>query len=145
MRKFFILSTIVMVLFPSVALGEFVDNGDGTVTDTSTGLMWQQETAGPITWEEALTYCEELTLAGYSDWRLPNRNELHSLVDYTTYEPAIDTTAFPDTMSADYWSSTSVCYIITGSAWTVSLGYSLVHGTDKSFSRAYVRAVRGGQ
>jgi hypothetical protein len=64
----------------------FVDNSDGTVTDTSTGLMWQQATAsGTYTWEQALTYCENLTLpaGGYSDWRMPNRNELQSIVDYS--------------------------------------------------------------
>ena len=43
----------------------FVDNSDGTISDTSTGLMWQKETApGTYTWEQALTYCENLTLAG---------------------------------------------------------------------------------
>ena len=58
--------------------------------------MWQQET--PIdtyTWQEALTHCNDLTLAGYSDWRLPTRNELQSLVDYSQYYPAIDTDLFP--------------------------------------------------
>ena len=72
-----------------------VDNGDGTVTDTATGLMWQQATApGRYTWEEALVYCENLELAEYTDWRLPNRNELQSLVDYDHTEPAIDASFF---------------------------------------------------
>jgi len=86
----------------------FVDNGDGTVTDTSTGLMWQQATAaGAYRWEEALSYCENLSLAGYNDWRLPDINELHSNVDYSVL-PSIDTTYFPNTETAvDYWSSTT--------------------------------------
>ena len=58
--------------------------------------MWQQATApGTYTWEQAFTYCENFTLGGYSDWRLPNRNELQSIVDYSRYNPSIDTTSFP--------------------------------------------------
>ncbi|MDQ1333920.1 MAG: hypothetical protein QG552_870, partial [Thermodesulfobacteriota bacterium] len=70
----------------------FVDKGNGTVTDTSTGLMWQQDTArddqgnyDTMTWEEALAYCEGRTLGGHTDWRLPTIKELRSLVDYTRY------------------------------------------------------------
>lgn len=74
---------------------DFVDNGDGTVTDTSTGLMWQKVTPRDIyTWEAALTYCETLELAHYEDWRLPTRNELQSIVKYDTSDPAIDTSIF---------------------------------------------------
>jgi hypothetical protein len=124
-------------------MSKFMVNTNGTVTDPSTGLMWQQESAGPMSWEEALNYCEGLTLGGYNDWRLPNINELQSLVDYTIYGPAIDTTAFPDTMSSNYWSSTTHAYG-TSSAWCVSFSSGLVFYYDKSFSY-YVRAVRGGQ
>ena len=99
--------TMVLVLWPFAAFGAFTDNGDGTVTDTDTGLLWQQTTGGSMAWEAALTYCESLTLAGHTDWRLPNRKELRSIVDYTKYSPAIDTAYFPDTLSSDYWSSTT--------------------------------------
>ncbi len=74
----------------------FVDNEDGTITDNATGLMWQQADDGTTrNWENALQYCENLTHAGYSDWRLPNAKELHSIIDYTrcpdvTNSPAID-------------------------------------------------------
>ena len=62
----------------------FVNNNDGTITDKATGLMWQQADDGQSRdWENALSYAENLTLAGYSDWRLPNAKELQSLVDYT--------------------------------------------------------------
>jgi hypothetical protein len=68
---------------------EFVDNNNDTVTDLSTGLMWQKlevtddnGNARKMVWEEALAYCERLELAGYDDWRLPNSNELQSIVDY---------------------------------------------------------------
>ncbi len=63
---------------------DFIDNGNGTITDNASGLMWQQADDG-ITrdWQNALFYAENLTLAGQSDWRLPNAKELQSIVDYT--------------------------------------------------------------
>jgi len=71
--------------------GRFTDNGDGTVTDHCTGLMWQKETApGEYTWQEALEYCENLSLAGHRNWRLPNVRELESIVDYGRHFPSID-------------------------------------------------------
>jgi len=84
---------------------DFVDNGDETVTDKNTGLMWMKndngaygvgdETYGGMFWADALDYCENLELAGKSDWRLPNAKELQYIVDYTnapsvTGKPAID-------------------------------------------------------
>ena len=74
----------------------FVDNGDGTITDQATGLMWMQKDSGkPMNWQEALEYAENLVYAGYDDWRLPNAKELQYIVDYsrspdTTGSPAID-------------------------------------------------------
>ena len=89
-------------------MAALVDNGTDTVTDTTTGLMWQKATApGTYTWQQALAYAETLTLAGYTDWRLPNHNELQSLVDYSRYNPSIDPLLASDTVSSDYWSSTS--------------------------------------
>jgi hypothetical protein len=85
----------------------FVDNGDGTVNDTKSGLMWQQVGADRIVWDAALTYCEKLEVADYGDWRLPNRNELQSLVEYSVFSPSIDTVAFPGSFSYYYWSSTN--------------------------------------
>jgi hypothetical protein len=91
----------------SGSLDNLVDNGDGTITDTVTGLMWQKVTQNKMKWEPAISYCETLSLANYGDWRLPNRNELQSLVNYSRYDPAIDTFSFPDTKSDGYWSSTN--------------------------------------
>ncbi|CDF79469.1 conserved hypothetical protein (DUF1566) [Formosa agariphila KMM 3901] len=74
----------------------FIDNGDGTVSDYATGLMWQKADDGKgRDWEASLAYSEHLELAGYSDWRLPNAKELQSIVDYsrspqTTNSPAIN-------------------------------------------------------
>jgi len=64
-------------------LNSFLDNGDGTVTDGTTGLMWQRDDSGEgVIWEDALAACETLELAGHDDWRLPNAKELQSIVDY---------------------------------------------------------------
>ena len=74
----------------------YTNNGDGTISDLSTGLMWQKSDDGiSRDWEESLAYAENLTLGDKSDWRLPNAKELQSIVDYTrspktTNSPAID-------------------------------------------------------
>jgi len=131
----------------SYGVNEFVDNGDGTVTDNATGLMWQQADSGSgLDWENALAYADGATLAGYDDWRLPNIKELQSTVDYThspsasdaaNLGPAIDTDYFQitelpsgttnyDTDYGYFWSSTSA-YFGTNSpeyyyAWYVAFG-----------------------
>jgi hypothetical protein len=56
-------------------------NGNGTITDNVTGLMWQQTDGGEMTFERALVYCDTLTLAGYTDWRLPTNHELFSILN----------------------------------------------------------------
>ena len=124
----------------------FIDHGDGTVTDTSTGLMWQKATApGTYTWQQALAYCEGSTLAGYHDWRLPDRNELQSLVDYSIPYPGptINTAYFPDTVASYYWSSTTSAGY-TYDAWYVRFSNGSVSSYYKVISY-YVRAVRSGQ
>ena len=63
---------------------DFVDNGDETVTDNATGLMWMKDDNGEgILWKEALAYAEDKEFVGYSDWRLPDAKELQSIIDYT--------------------------------------------------------------
>jgi hypothetical protein len=122
----------------------FVDNNNGTVTDTSTGLMWQQDTSDyPMIWKDALSYCENSTLAGYTDWRLPTKKELQSLMDFSRYNPAINTMYFPNTASDYYWSSTTGDWNASF-AWYVNFGYGFDRFCDKSQNN-YVRAVRGGQ
>ena len=118
----------------------FIINGDGTVTDTDTGLMWQQETDLRMPWDDAISYCKNLALAGYADWRMPNIEELLSIVDYERINPAIDVDAFPNTLSSDYWSSTTFAYL-SGYAWYVNFGsgYGSSHGKSNAY---YVRAVR---
>ena len=107
---------------PSYGKNDFADNNNGTMTDRATGLMWQKADDGiPRDWEHALSYAHNLSLAGYTDWRLPNAKELQSIVDYSrcpsvTNSPAIDplfiTTAItdPNGTSGQYpffWTSTT--------------------------------------
>jgi hypothetical protein len=123
--------------------GSFTDNGDGTVTDTSTGLMWQQAgSSNSMDWGEALAYCEALNLGGYTDWRLPNEKELRSLVDYSRYNPAINTAFFPNTAALWYWSSTTFADG-TDSAWGMGFDYGNGNHVNKYYSY-YVQAVRVG-
>ncbi len=120
----------------------FVNNGDKTISDNATGLMWQQDDSSQtLTWSEAISYCENLTLANYSDWRLANAKELQSIVDYTkspdtTNSPAIDSSFFNSTSFTNengksdygfYWSSTThKTYTDNGqSAVYVSFGRAL--------------------
>lgn len=86
----------------------FKDNGNGTITDRATGLMWQK-IASPdqITWEDSIIGAEALTLAGYTNWRLPNVLELLSIVLWTEFDPCINHTFFPQTLSDIYWTSTT--------------------------------------
>jgi hypothetical protein len=71
----------------SAAVAGCVANGDGTVTDLDTGLMWQQSDSGnTYTWKDGLAYCTSLDLAGYADWRMPNSRELQSLVNYGRFD-----------------------------------------------------------
>ena len=106
---------------PSYGINQFVDNGDGTITDKATDLMWEQNDHTSLTFDQAVSTCENATTAGYKDWRLPNAKELQSIFDYsnspdTTSSAAIDTTYFnatPITNEAGntdwgyYWTSTT--------------------------------------
>jgi hypothetical protein len=113
-------------------LESYTDNGDGTLTDNLTGLVWQQVAApSPYTQPAALGYCADLSLAGHSDWRLPSVTELLSIVDTSTSNPSIDRMFLPQTLTDYYfWSSTP--YAVPpdagppGSAWGVYFnnGYS---------------------
>jgi hypothetical protein len=110
----------------------YTDNRDGTVTDNVTGLMWQQTVPSihdfpfGCPWADAVAYCQTLTLASYSDWRLPSRIELVSLVDEERYDArtigrlSIDPTYFPNTPGTHYfWSSSPKAGRGSPHAWAV--------------------------
>jgi hypothetical protein len=141
------------------------DNGDGTITDTNTGFMWEQKTIENMydtyTWQEALAFCETLILNNdgewtnanpnasgvkYDDWRLPNVNELQSLVNYNFYRPAIDPvfSNTPQVGSYGYWSSTMLDSN-AGYAFFVGFGEGAIYPNLDPFESDYyyVRAVRG--
>ena len=76
---------------PEYGQNNYIDNGDGTITDLSTGLMWMKGDSGQaLDWIDALAWAENLEYAGHDDWRLPNPKELHTLVDYTRAPDAAD-------------------------------------------------------
>lgn len=141
MKTASVLSVAIILLLVGYAYaGNFSDNGDGTVTDNDTGLMWQQEDDDTLRiWQQALDYCNGLLYAGYADWRLPDVKELESLTDDTIYNPAINTTVFPNTTSK-YWSSTTSTND-TFRAWSVGFSIGSVYNDDKTYGN-YVKCVR---
>lgn len=144
-------NTAITATTPSA---DFSDNGDGTVTHHTTGLIWQRCSLGQswngtdctgeassYTWEQALATAAQHTLGGFSDWRLPNKNELASIVEYRCWEPAINNQAFPNTRSAWYWSSSSYADY-GGGAWYVYFLYGGVNYSNKGSGNFHVRLVR---
>lgn len=127
----------------------FIDNGDGTITDTQQGVMWTQDTLcdAPVNLETAEELCADCRIGGYSDWVVPDFDPLHSLVDRTRCEPAIDVAMFPDTRYMAYWSRTPVAWAPRG-AWIVDFngGYSYYSSRDNlsAFARA-CRSLPSGQ
>lgn len=121
---------------------KFKDNGNGTVTDNDTKLMWQQGENDVMEWDSAIAYCKGLPLAGYNDWRLPSIDELKSIVDVKE-NPTINKTYFPNANSSYYLSSTTAAYGTTG-AWSVGFGGGNVGYGDES-GYGFVRCIRGGQ
>ncbi|HEY8517948.1 MAG TPA: DUF1566 domain-containing protein [Candidatus Binatia bacterium] len=163
----------------------FVDNGDGTITDTRTGLMWEKKSDDGSIHDKDNTYtwcsdanrdgvCDGLDVAldgtvvteflaelnsgsgfaGYTDWRLPNRKELESLVSLEVFDPSalpeFDSGCEPGctvltcscTASGGYWSSSTPASV-PQSAWQVDFGDAAVLGGSKAGEK-HVRAVRGG-
>ena len=139
---------------------QYYDNGDGTITDLATGLMWTQADSGVgLTWEDALAWAEDLNFGGRDDWRLPNSKELQSIVDYTRAPDAI----YPGIVGAAidpifqlttdeswFWSSTTLLeapmglgtgahavYICFGQGFGIDLGGGLmnVHGAGAQTGR----------
>ena len=141
MRTLRLLALLLLLAAPAWAGTRLADNGNQTVTDLATGLVWDQRETALTTWEAALAYCEALNHGSQTDWRLPNRNELETLVDETrTAVPALDRTYFPSGQSNLYWSSTS--YPVTSTqAFYLDFSYGNLGNSAKT-NALYVRCVR---
>ncbi|ETR72611.1 MAG: hypothetical protein OMM_01584 [Candidatus Magnetoglobus multicellularis str. Araruama] len=121
----------------------FVDN-DETITDTCTGLVWEKHASDSIySWENSLEFCNNKETAGFSDWRLPSKQELRTIIDYSSKNPAIDTTLFQNQKADQYWTSTSNI-ASQNQAWAVNFQFA-EDISDSKTTPKYVRAVRGGQ
>ena len=121
----------------------FESLADGTVIDHTTGLMWTADDVGDrrLTWSDADQAAKAVTIGGHSDWRLPTRQELLSLVDDTRFDPAIDTAAFPTCKPEFYWTASSWAPSPASNAWLVNFHDGDSYGNDRN-SGARVRAVR---
>lgn len=134
----------------------FVTQGDATVVDTATGLMWKRcaqgfdwngstcaqssEIPASYSWEEALVNHAEHSFAQHGDWRLPNKTELASIVDYSCFDPAINTTVFPGTPVNGFWSNTPNAFNISF-AWAINFSQG-EHTTTRKTNAFAVRLVR---
>ncbi len=134
----------------------FTDNGYGIIYDNLTGLMWEQESSGTMaSWADALDYANDLVLCGHSDWRLPNVNELESLLNLGEAEVFtwLNSQGFRGVLGwpAYYCSSTTCLYDgdppELSSAWYVRMQEGILEETSKDTSSVdyYVLAVRSGQ
>jgi hypothetical protein len=158
---------------PAPAPVAYTDNGDGTVTDARTGLMWDQCTwglsgttpgsqctvgsASSQFWQQTLGISVTANAMnggtgykGHHDWRVPNKNELMSIAD-PTQTPAIDSTVFPNTIEAWYWTSTTY-FPSQNSAWIIDFGIDGPNPAGKTLNQPfapfvppYLRLVRGGE
>ena len=118
------------------------DDTKEVVIDQNRKLMWQDDASVKTTtkdWSGAINYCDNLSFAGYSDWRLPSHTELLSIVDKTKYNPAIKT-GFKNIASDFYWSSSPYVSGSSG-AWVVNFYNGYDYGGPKSNSHL-VRCVR---
>lgn len=132
----------------------FTDNGDGTVTDTTTGLMWARCSLGQtwdgsssctgdptrMTWQEALQTTYDLEFADQNDWRLPNIKELSTITEKQCVRPSIDTTTFPQTPADDFWTSTPSVTDVT-MTWTVAF-FNSTNSLKEKGAFIFVRPVR---
>ncbi len=126
---------------PPTIPAHFTDNGNGTITDNLTKLIWQKVPySDTLSWENALRYADSLTLAGYTDWRLPNVKEIESIEDLTKNNPSVDTTYFKMKV-AHYWSSTTLPNLTT-KAWYLYTLWGITTYDPKTF-QDYVLCVRG--
>lgn len=130
----------------------YTDNGDGTVTDDITGLMWQAEQpGGSFTFEAGIQYCEDLELAGQSDWRLPTRIEMISVEDVTQSGAKWSSDAFPGAQGGFHHSGSDWILTITQTgagagrdfAWAFNMSDGILSNAYSKAEQTPVRCVRG--
>ena len=135
----------------------FANNGDGTVTDNLTGLIWLRDANcslfnAPRTWYDSINiiipqledgFCQLTDGSSPCDWRLPNRSELLSLHHMGNHPPLPSEHPFTNVVDDNYWSSTT-WRISDGTAWYVDMDDGIVHILSKSEAR-YIWPVRGGR
>ena len=123
----------------------FTDNGDDTVTDNNTKLIWSKNAnlCGKKKWQDAMDYCSGLTIAGKSDWRLPSLSELKSIVDGSQTNPPLTLGhPFMNVQSMFYWTSTPrAIYTAYKYIVTMSVGSTGFAPRDLEY---YVWPVRSG-
>jgi alpha-tubulin suppressor-like RCC1 family protein len=157
--RWVLLSSLLAGTGLALATKTYSDNGDGTVTDPTTGLIWKRCSEGQ-TWENntctgtASTYTfalasaltRRVTFAGKSDWRLPNIRELLTVVNWSSVSsPAIDTAMFPNTPNSVFWSSTTTGASKYDLTYIANFGGGGVKRVVHSEYNAPVRLVRAGQ
>ena len=132
----------------------FVDNGNGTVTDKATGLIWQKTDSaylpvgsysGSMNWEDTFNYIREMNIrhvSGYSTWRLPNIQELLSLLDFGQFDPNLNSIFKYCNQSGYHWSSTSRFWG-TSDHWAANFVHGVIVFKDGTESH-YVKGVLGG-
>jgi len=134
----------------------FILNSDGTATDITTGLMWMRCSLGQewngktcsgnaasFSWGDGLKAAAGHKFTGHTDWRLPNKNELESIVEGRCFSPAINAKIFPVTPSAYFWSSSPYAGL-PSAAWNVDFGFGSVNASVKS-GAIHIRFVRDGE
>ena len=145
--RWLVLAAMMFGSIGSALAGEtYSDNGDGTVTDPTTGLIWKRCSEGQV-WDGATSACTgtntpyafdnanaltgTVTFAGQSDWRVPNIRELQTIVDRSVVSPTIDKAAFPNTTTSCVWSDTAD-FSIAGNAWSVNFSYGNADSTSQA-------------
>ncbi len=120
---------------------KFQDNGNGTVTDQNSNLMWQQQTDGHVSWQGARDYCTALGLGGYNDWSLPEKFVLLSIVDSGRFGSSINPVF--SSRSSHYWTATTSANNSDNASF-VNFYYGYDDAKHKSNSY-YVRCVRANR